>query len=67
MGLIPRDDHVWRTVVKYANKRIENHRTDLERESVEWEDVIRIRAAIQELRALLGLPQELEDGTADLE
>lgn len=60
-------EYSWKVVKAWAEQEIETLRTDLERSDVEWDQVIEIRAEIHRLRALLGLPKEIENGTARID
>lgn len=57
----------WAVVARYAEQRIERLQLVLERPNTDWENTIRIRAQIKELRDLLALPEALKNGTISLD
>ena len=57
----------WSEVRVWAEDKLQELRDDLERDIVEWEDVIRIRADITRLRELLGLPEGIENGSVRID
>ena len=57
----------WAIVARYAQQRLAELRSALERPNVDWDHTNRIRAQIKELRDLLALPEALTNGTISLD
>ena len=57
----------WRTIRAWAEEELDKLRDGLESPNAEWEDVLQIRAEINRLRELLGLPKEIDDGNRQID